>query len=148
MIDHPYSKLIFLALVAAGTTSALAIETALADDKPSSTVLTGRDALGDWTTDAPGVRRQITINDLAKPFETPSANNFPKPARRPDGAMPRAPKGFRVSEYASGLRTRARSLPPPTATYSLPIACLAASRFCGIRTATVKPRKLKTLPQD
>ena len=42
--------------------------------------LTGHDALGDWTTDAPGVRRRITIDDLAKPFETPSANNFPRPA--------------------------------------------------------------------
>jgi glucose/arabinose dehydrogenase len=113
MIDHPHSKLIFLVLVAAGTTSALAIETALADGKPSSTVLTGRDALGDWTTDAPGVRRKITINDLAKPFETPSANNFPKPARRPDGAMPRAPKGFRVSEYASGLRNPRKIVTAP-----------------------------------
>jgi glucose/arabinose dehydrogenase len=113
MIDHPHSKLIFLALVAVGTTSALAIETALADGKPSSTVLTGRDALGDWTTDAPGVRRKITINDLAKPFETPSANNFPKPARRPDGAMPRAPKGFRVSEYASGLRNPRKIVTAP-----------------------------------
>src|SRR5277367_4641488 len=113
MIDHPHSKLIFLALVAAGTTSALAIETSLDDGKPSSTVLTGRDALGDWTTDAPGVRRKITINDLAKPFDTPSANNFPKPARRPDGAMPRAPKGFRVSEYATGLNNPRKILTAP-----------------------------------
>ena len=104
MINHTHSKFVFLALVAAGTTSALAIETALADGKPSAPVLTGRDALGDWTTDAPGVRRKITINDLAKPFDTPSANNFPKPAKRPDGAMPRAPKGFRVSEFATGLQ--------------------------------------------
>ena len=113
MINHPYFKLIFLALVAAGTTSALAIETALADGKPNSTVLTGRDALGDWTTDAPGIRRIITINDLAKPFETKSANNFPKVAKRPDGAMPRAPKGFRVSEYATGLNNPRKIVTAP-----------------------------------
>ena len=44
----------------------------LADD-----VLTGKDALGDWTTDAPGVRRKITVEDLATPYATPSANNSP-----------------------------------------------------------------------
>src|SRR4051812_29841107 len=33
-------------------------------------VLTGRDAFGDWTTDAPGVRRKITVADLSAPFET------------------------------------------------------------------------------
>ncbi len=49
-------------------------------DEPqqSAAVLTGHDALGDWTTDSPGLRRRITIDDLAKPFETPSANNFPE----------------------------------------------------------------------
>ena len=37
-------------------------------------VLTSRDAFGDWTTDAPGVRRKISVDDLAKPFETRSSN--------------------------------------------------------------------------
>jgi glucose/arabinose dehydrogenase len=113
MTNYNHSKFLVLALVAAGTTSALAFETAFADDKPSSTVLTGRDALGDWTTDAPGVRRMITVNDLAKPFETPAANNFPKPARRPEGAMPRAPKGFRVSEFAIGLNNPRKVVTAP-----------------------------------
>ena len=54
-------------------------------------VLTGRDALGDWTTDAPGVRRKITLEDLAKPYETRSANNFPSVVKRPQGAWPIAP---------------------------------------------------------
>jgi glucose/arabinose dehydrogenase len=76
-------------------------------------VLTGQDALGDWTTDAPGLRRKITIDDLAKPFETPSANNFPRPARRPAGAMPRAPKGFQVSEFAVSLRNPRKIVTAP-----------------------------------
>jgi glucose/arabinose dehydrogenase len=75
--------------------------------------LRGRDALGDWTSDAPGVRRKITIDDLAKPFETPSVANFPRPARRPEGAMPRAPKGFRVSEFAVGLQNPRKILKAP-----------------------------------
>ena len=113
-----------LSLMAAGTTIALAIETAFADGKPSSPVLTGRDALGDWTTDAPGVRRKITIDDLAKPYETPSANNFPKPAKRPDGAMPRAPKGFHVPNLRPASIILARLSLPLTATFWLPRACL------------------------
>ena len=70
--------------------------------KPT-TVLTGHEALGDWTTDAPGVRRKITVDDLPRPFDTPSANNIPRLVKRPEGAMPRAPKGFQVSEFATGF---------------------------------------------
>ena len=65
--------------------------------------LTGKDALGDWTTDAPGLRRKITLADLASPYETPSANNFPRVVRRPEGAWPKAPEGFEVTEFATRL---------------------------------------------
>jgi glucose/arabinose dehydrogenase len=65
--------------------------------------LTGKDALGDWTTDAPGVRRKITVADLATPYDTPSARNFPRVVPRPEGAWPRAPEGFEVTEFATGL---------------------------------------------
>ncbi|WZO99948.1 sorbosone dehydrogenase family protein [Isosphaeraceae bacterium EP7] len=64
---------------------------------------TGKDALGDWTTDAPGVRRKITLDDLATPYETPSAKNHPKVIKRPEGAWPKAPAGFKVTEFATGL---------------------------------------------
>ena len=44
----------------------LAAATARGDDPNSSgRTLTGNDALGDWTTDAPGVRRKVTVDDLA-----------------------------------------------------------------------------------
>src|SRR5262245_4233290 len=66
--------------------------------------LTGKDALGDWTTDAPGVRRKITLADLAAPFETPSAKNFPRVTKRPEGGWPKAPEGFEVTEFATGLK--------------------------------------------
>jgi glucose/arabinose dehydrogenase len=74
-----------------------------ADAPPPSPTLTGKAALGDWTTDVPGVRRKITLADLATPYETPSANNFPRVVRRPEGAWPKAPEGFRVTEFARGL---------------------------------------------
>jgi glucose/arabinose dehydrogenase len=86
----------FVALVASGP--------AVADDAaPPRATLTGKDALGDWTTDAPGVRRKITLADLAIPYETPSANNFPRVVPRPEGAWPKAPEGFKVTEFATGL---------------------------------------------
>ncbi len=77
---------------------------ATADDPDAKvSVRTGKDALGDWTTDAPGVRRKITIDDLANPYDTPSARNQPKVVKRPEGAWPKAPEGFKVTEYATGL---------------------------------------------
>ncbi len=72
-----------------------------ADD--ASKALTGKEALGDWTTDAPGVRRKITLADLVKPYDTPSAQKFPRIVRRPQGAWPKAPEGFEVTEFASRL---------------------------------------------
>jgi glucose/arabinose dehydrogenase len=73
------------------------------DDALKSSTLTGKEALGDWTTDAPGVRRKVTVNDLATPYDTPSANNHPRIVPRPEGAWPQAPKGFEVTEFATKL---------------------------------------------
>jgi glucose/arabinose dehydrogenase len=89
-----------LGLLAA--TIAVAGEPGSARDEVGKT-LTGKDALGDWTTDAPGLRRKITLADLANPYETPSANNFPRVVRRPEGAWPKAPEGFEVTQFATGL---------------------------------------------
>jgi len=66
-------------------------------------VLTGQGAFGNWTTDAPGVRRKITVADLPRPFETKSVNNQPRVVKRPNGAMPRVPAGFQVEEFLGGL---------------------------------------------
>jgi glucose/arabinose dehydrogenase len=66
-------------------------------------LLTGKDALGDWSTDAPGVRRKLTTADLPPPFDTPHVDNGPKHTPRPAGVVPKAPAGFTVSEFASGL---------------------------------------------
>lgn len=72
--------------------------------RKSERILTGKDAMGDWTTDAPGVRRRITAADLPKPYETESVKNPPKLVPRPSGALPKAPDGFKVEEILSGLK--------------------------------------------
>ena len=58
--------------------------------------LTGAAAIGDWTTDAPGVRRKLTVADLPAPYATTSVDNGPKIVARPTGAMPKVPPGFAV----------------------------------------------------
>ena len=73
------------------------------DQKPAEKTLTGKDALGDWTTDAPGVRRKVTVGDLDMPYATPSANNHPRIVPRPEGAWPKVPEGFEVTEFATKL---------------------------------------------
>ncbi len=78
--------------------------TPFVDSQTKGKVLTGQGAMGDWSTDAPGVRRHITTADLPKPFESPSVNNGPKLVKRPEGAMPVVPKGFKAEEFASGLK--------------------------------------------
>lgn len=66
--------------------------------------LTGQGAMGDWTTDAPGVRRRITTADLPKPYESVSVRNGPKLVPRPANAFPKVPDGFKVEEFLSGLK--------------------------------------------
>ena len=68
-----------------------------------SGLLTGEGAMGDFTTDAPGVRRKLTPADLPNPHETKSVDNEAHLVDRPDGAWPRGPEGFRVGLFASGL---------------------------------------------
>jgi len=64
---------------------------------------TGQAAFGDWSTDAPGVRRRITVPDLPEPHATPSADNGANMVPRPAGVIPLAPPGFKVEMFAQGL---------------------------------------------
>jgi glucose/arabinose dehydrogenase len=70
---------------------------------PVGELLTGEAALGDWTSDAPGVRRRITVNDLPPPHATPSAENGPHVVKRPEGAWPKAQAGWEVTLFAEKL---------------------------------------------
>ena len=75
-----------------------------ADSSAGAKYLTGKAAMGDWTTDAPGVRRKITVADLPEPNSSQSANNSPREVKRPENAQLRVPPGFKIEEYASGFR--------------------------------------------
>ncbi len=56
---------------------------------------------GAWTEDKPGDLHHITVDQLVAPYASESAGNGPKVARRPDGALPAVPQGFKVSVFAA-----------------------------------------------
>ncbi|MBV9852612.1 MAG: sorbosone dehydrogenase family protein [Armatimonadetes bacterium] len=70
---------------------------------PPGVLRTGQAAFGGWTTDAPGVRRRITLTDLPAPYATASVDHGPQMVARPDYAWPKAPAGFQVQQYATDL---------------------------------------------
>jgi glucose/arabinose dehydrogenase/mono/diheme cytochrome c family protein len=57
----------------------------------------------DYRFERPGQIHKITLNDLPGPFETPSASNGPMIVPRPQDAWPKAPAGFQVTLYTTGL---------------------------------------------
>jgi glucose/arabinose dehydrogenase len=70
----------------------------------AQTELEGQGSSGDWKTAAPGVEYHISVKDLPPVYATPSARNGPRIVDRPPGAMPQVPRGFTITEYASGFR--------------------------------------------
>ncbi len=79
----------------------------------TATLLTGEAAMGDWQTDAPGVRRKLSVTDLPKPFTTTSVDNGAHMVGRPDGALPVAPPGFTVTQFASDLNNPRKLVTAP-----------------------------------
>jgi glucose/arabinose dehydrogenase len=73
-----------------------------ANNIDSKTVLTGPDAFADSASLKPGLARKITPADLPKPYATESARVSPL-VRRPEGAMPVAPAGFKVELFLDDL---------------------------------------------
>jgi len=69
----------------------------------TGTVLTGTAAFTDYSKESPGVTRKITVADLPAPYATKSVDNGPNVVKRPDNAWPKAPAGFKVDLYATGL---------------------------------------------
>lgn len=105
MSNRSHCAILSAGLIALGAAGLAAMPRAAAlPPADGKETLTGQAALGDWTTDAPGVRRKITLDDLPPPYDTPSVNNGPHMVKRPEGAWPKAPEGFEVTEYATGLR--------------------------------------------
>ena len=87
----------FLLVLVAGTT----IEAA--DKIDAKNLATGQAAFADSRSLKPGNFRKLTPADLPQPFATRSATNFPRVVPRPADAWPKAPEGFKVELYVTGL---------------------------------------------
>jgi glucose/arabinose dehydrogenase len=57
----------------------------------------------DYRFEKPGNIRKIAVADLPAPFATPSSPNAPEVVQRPANAWPKAPAGFKVQLYVTGL---------------------------------------------
>jgi glucose/arabinose dehydrogenase len=57
----------------------------------------------DFRYEQPGQIRKIAAEDLPAPYVTSSASNGPQVVARPRDAWPKAPAGFAVQQYATGL---------------------------------------------
>ena len=97
MCTVSFSFAIFVA-----ASSVIAVITGAAAEEGA--VLTGKAAMGDWTGDAPGVRRKITVQDLPPPGSNALAINRPHVVDRPADVRPKVPSGFKTELYASGFR--------------------------------------------
>src|SRR5947199_9916578 len=68
----------------------------------SGTVLTGKAAMGDWTKDAAGVRRKITVQYLRPPSSNILAINLPPVVRRSADVSLEVPPGFMLDLSGDG----------------------------------------------
>src|SRR6266700_1846058 len=80
----------------------IAVITGAAAEKRA--VFTGKAAMGDWTSDAPGVTRKITVQDLPPPSSNVFAINRARVVDRPADVQPKVPPGFKIELYATGFR--------------------------------------------
>jgi glucose/arabinose dehydrogenase len=58
----------------------------------------------DFRTQSPGTVHHITVRDLPQPDPSDLTDNGPTITPRPAGAWPKAPPGFKVEPFATGLR--------------------------------------------
>ncbi|HET8936400.1 MAG TPA: sorbosone dehydrogenase family protein [Polyangiales bacterium] len=72
--------------------------------KAADETLRGQAALSDWTGDAPGVRRKLTLEDLPLPHATKSVKNQPDEVDPKEGALPKVPAGFQVARFVTNLK--------------------------------------------
>jgi glucose/arabinose dehydrogenase len=106
------AKLARIAVVAACGLFGFATIAAAQTDN-SGELRKGAAAMGDFSSDAPGVRRVITAADLPAPYATPSARNMAFIAPRPAGALPKVPAGFTVDLLAEGLSNPRKIITAP-----------------------------------
>jgi glucose/arabinose dehydrogenase len=70
---------------------------------PCKNPLTGKQAFTNYSEEHPGVCRHLRVTDLPMPYATPGVDNGADMVARPANAWPQAPRGFKVTQYYTGL---------------------------------------------
>ena len=81
--------------------------------RTTSTAPSPKAPFTDYRYESPGTTRWIRLKDLPSPAPNESATNGPKVVPRPPDMWPRAPKGFKVNLYATGLNNPRLMRPAP-----------------------------------
>jgi glucose/arabinose dehydrogenase len=89
--------------IAFAACSLLGIAALIADDSDIKNIITGEAAFGDFKSESPGTVRKITVADLPKPFATKGVSNGPQEVARKADNWPKAPQGFKVDVYVTGI---------------------------------------------
>jgi glucose/arabinose dehydrogenase len=98
----------------------------------------------DYRFQKPGTFRKITVKDLPEPYATKGAENGPRLVARPKDAGPQAPAGFKVVEYATGLKNPRFIITAPNGDFFLDESEAGDIKvFRGI-TADGKPGQVET----
>jgi glucose/arabinose dehydrogenase len=105
------NRLAFLA--GAGIVSSLLLPTTGLLAQEAAPARMHAEAMGDYSTDAPGGRRLIKVTDLPEPYATKSVDNGPKLVARPADAWPKAPEGFKVELLAGGFNNPRKIVTAP-----------------------------------
>jgi len=89
--------------IAFAACSLLGVAVLVADDSDIKNIITGAAAFGDFKSEKPGTVRKITVADLPAPFATKGVSNGAKEVARTADNWPKAPEGFKVDLYVTGI---------------------------------------------
>ncbi len=81
----------------------LFLSAAALEAQSSQPVQSGQNAFTDYSKEQPGAERHITVADLPAPYATPGVDAGSDKVPRPANAWPKAPAGFTVTQYTTGL---------------------------------------------
>jgi glucose/arabinose dehydrogenase len=98
----------------------------------------------DYRYENPGTVRKITVQDLPRPNATKSAENSAHVVTRPADAWPKAPQGFAVQQYASGLDNPRLITTAPNGDFFLVEADPGIIKVLRGITADGKPEQVET----
>ena len=76
----------------------------LSGDTPEPNLPQTQTPFTDYRLERPGAIHKIALADLPEPYRTQSADNRPHIVARPADAWPKAPPGFTVTQYVTGLQ--------------------------------------------